>query len=127
MSMKLGKTLLLGAAMLVATTAFAANKSSLHLSRSTTLNNQTLTAGDYTLAWDGQGPNVEVSILRGRDVIAKVPAKLVDLKAAPAYGTTTTRTNPDGSQSLSAIQFGGKKYALEFGGESVQAEASNVK
>ena len=37
-----------------------------------------LKAGDYKATWDGSGPDVQVKILQGKNVVATVPAKLVD-------------------------------------------------
>jgi hypothetical protein len=37
-----------------------------------------LKAGDYKATWNGSGPDVQVIILQGKDVVATVPAKLVD-------------------------------------------------
>ncbi len=76
------KSLVMGLALLLASSAFAATKASLTLQSPTTINGTKLKAGDYKLEWDGSGPNVEVSILQGKNVVAKVPAKLVDLQAA---------------------------------------------
>jgi hypothetical protein len=37
-----------------------------------------LKAGDYKAIWDGTGKDVQVKILQGKNVVATVPAKLVD-------------------------------------------------
>jgi hypothetical protein len=109
------KSLILGLALVLASSAFAATKGSLTLSNPTTVNGTTLKAGDYKLQWDGSGPNVEVSIMQGRTVVTKVQAKVVDLAAAPDYSAAVVTKNADGTASLAGARFEGKKFALEIG------------
>ena len=109
------KSLILGLALLLAYSAFAATKGSLTLNSPATVNGTTLKPGDYKLQWDGSGPNVEVSILQGRTVLAKVPAKVVDLPAAAEISAAVVTKNADGTTSLSGARFEGKKFALEIG------------
>ena len=120
------KSVMLGLALLLASSAFAATKGSLQISHPVTLNGTQLKAGDYKVEWDGSGPNVEVSILQGRNVVAKTPAHVVDLSTASANSAAVTRTNSDGSSTLAGARFGGKKVALEFGeaNEAMQAGSS---
>jgi hypothetical protein len=114
----ISKSLIMGLALLLASSAFAAEKASLTLTHPATVNGTTLKAGDYKLQWDGNGPNVEVSILKGKTVIAKVPAKIVDLGATTHNNAAVTRVNSDGTSTLAGARFEGKKYGLELGGES---------
>src|SRR5262250_789881 len=37
-----------------------------------------LAPGDYKATWEGSGPDVQVKILQGKNVVAAGPAKLVD-------------------------------------------------
>jgi len=120
------KSLILGLALTLASTAFAASKANLTLNNPTSVNGTTLKAGDYRLEWDGSGPNVEVSIVQGRKVVTKVPAKLVDLDKAASNDSAILKQNGDGSTTLSGVRFQGKKYALELGqaSDGMQAESS---
>jgi|ERR1700691_2446611 len=111
----ISKSVVMGLALLLASSAFAATKASLSLQSSTTINGTQLKAGDYKLAWEGSGPNVEVSILQGKNVVAKVPAKVVDLKTPAANNAAVLKVNGDGSSTLSGARFEGKKFALELG------------
>ncbi|PYX38222.1 MAG: hypothetical protein DMG75_04465, partial [Acidobacteria bacterium] len=61
----ISKGLLLGMALLLATSAFASNKGSMNVQENLTVSGKQLSAGDYQLQWEGSGPNVEVNILRG--------------------------------------------------------------
>jgi hypothetical protein len=120
------KSLIMGAALLLASSAFAATKANLTLNHPTTVNGTTLKAGDYKVEWEGSGPEVQVSILRGKNVVAKVPAKLVDLDKNAPNDAAVVKTNGDGSTTLAGLRFQGKKTALELGdsGDSMQSGSS---
>jgi hypothetical protein len=62
----ISKSLLVGLALLLATSAFAAaaNKGSMQLLDPVTVSGKQLPAGDYSVQWDGSGPNVEVNIMK---------------------------------------------------------------
>ncbi len=77
---KVSKSLVLGLALLMASSAFASSKANLELINAVTVNGTTLKPGDYKVQWEGSGPNVELSILKGKDVVAKVPAHVVELQ-----------------------------------------------
>jgi len=125
-SSKISKGLWLGLALLLATSAFAANKGSLQVSAPVTINGKEIPAGDYTVKWEGTGPNVEVNILRGKNVVATVPARVVELDRAPERDSAVTVVNADGRKSLNEIRLSGKKYALAVGAESARAESSDT-
>ena len=78
------KSLLMGAAILLASSAFAATKANLTLVNPASVNGTKLKAGEYKLEWEGTGPDVQVSIMHGKNVVAKVPGKVVDLNT-PAH------------------------------------------
>ena len=120
------KSVVMGLALLLASSAFAATKASMTLQSSTTINGAKLKPGDYKLEWDGTGPNVEVSIVQGKKVLAKVPAKVVDLNSPSSNNAAIVKMNGDGSSTLAGARFAGKKFALELGesGEGMQAGSS---
>lgn len=120
------KSLMMGLALLLASSAFAATKADLVLQSPTTINGTKLKAGEYKLQWDGSGPNVEVSVIQGKTVVAKVPAKVVDLKAPSQNNAAVVKTNDDGTSTLAGARFEGKKFALELGdsGDGMQAGSS---
>jgi hypothetical protein len=121
----ISKSLLLGLALLLATSAFAAaNKGSLQISDSVTVSGKQLSAGDYSVKWEGNGPNVELNILQGKKVVATTPARLIDLSQKPDNDAAVVKSNGDGSKSLTEIHFGGKKYALAIGSESTSMDGS---
>jgi hypothetical protein len=122
--MKVTKSLVLGLAVLLATSAFAANKGSLQVQEPISVNGQQLKPGDYKVQWDGNGPNVELSIMQGKKVVTKVPAHVVDLSSASNADAAVVKSNADGSKSLSEVRFGGKKYAIAVGEEAAKADAT---
>lgn len=122
---KISKGLLLGLTLLLATSVFAANKGQLQLNDPLTINGKQLAAGEYRLQWEGAGSSVELSILRGKTVVASVPARLVDLDRPAQADLTIVRMNADGSKALSEIRFGGKKYSLAIGNESAKVDSTD--
>jgi len=123
------KSLFLGLALVLATGAFAAstNKGSMQLMDSVTISGKQLAAGTYQVKWDGTGPNVEVSILQGKDVVATTSAHLVDLNQKADNDTAIVKNNADGSKGLSEIRFSGKKVALALGSESAMESSGSSK
>ncbi len=114
-STQVAKSVVLALAVLVATSAFAgtSNKGSLHLSEAAQLNGQSVPAGDYQLRWEGTGANVEVSVMQGKKVVTKAPAKVVDLKDAFNRDATVVDRSA-ATPSVTEVRFAGKKYALEI-------------
>jgi hypothetical protein len=121
------KTLALGLALVLASSAFAVTKASLQLSHPVTVNGTTLKAGDYKVQWEGNGPNVELSILQGKNVVAKVPAHVVELQTPSGNDAAVTQKNGSGTDSLAGIRFQGKKFSLELGETSDGMQAGSSK
>jgi hypothetical protein len=122
--MKSSKNLFLGLALLLATSAFAANKGNLSVQEPVTINGTKLAAGDYKVQWEGTGPSVELSITQGKKVIAKVPARMVNLEQPSQTDAAVLRTGGDGTRALSEVRLSGKKFALAVGEEAAKADAS---
>jgi hypothetical protein len=128
MQVKISKTLLPALALLLATSAFAANKrnkGSLELEKPATVAGHQLAPGEYKLTWDGNGPNVELMISSSGKLVATVPAQLIELQQSERNNAYEAHTNDDGSQTLTSIEFGGKKYALLFGREATMTESAS--
>jgi hypothetical protein len=121
------KSLLMGSALLLATSAFAANKASMQVQSPLTINGATLKPGEYKVEWNGSGSNVELSITQGKKVLAKLPAHVVDLQATSNSDATVIRRNDDGTNSLTGLRFGGKKFALEVGEASDGMQSGSSK
>lgn len=115
------KNVLPGLALLLATSAFAAdksNKGSLEVTEPVKVSGQQLKPGEYKLKWQGTGSDVEVMIWSQGALVATVPAHVTDLSVAERYNGYESRHNEDGSQTVLQVSFAGKKYALSFDNES---------
>ncbi|MFI5102789.1 MAG: hypothetical protein ACHP9V_05385 [Terriglobales bacterium] len=110
----MAKTVVLGLAVLLASSAFASNKGSLYVQESVEVNGQQLAPGDYQLRWDGTGSNVEVSFMQGKKEVAKASAKVVALDRASDYDSAVV-DHSTGKATVSEVRFAGKKYALAIG------------
>ncbi|MGD0507957.1 MAG: hypothetical protein ABSA27_09180 [Terriglobales bacterium] len=110
----LAKTVVLGLAVLLASSAFASNKGSLQVREAVEVNGQQLAPGQYQVRWDGTGSNVEVSFLRSNKEVAKASAKVVTLDQVSEYDSTVI-DHANGKAAVSEIRFSGKKFALAIG------------
>jgi len=110
----LAKTVVLGLAVLLASSAFASNKGSLQVREPLEVNGQQLAPGDYQLRWEGTGANVEVSFMQGKKEVAKASAKVIALDKASDYDSAVV-DHSNGKATVSEIRFAGKKYALAIG------------
>jgi hypothetical protein len=124
---KFSKSLVLGLALVLASSAFAATKGSLQLSNPVTVNGTQLKPGNYKLQWEGSGPNVELSILQGKNVVAKAPAHVIALQTPSANDAAVTRQNGSGPNSLAGVRFQGKTIALELADASDSMQAGSSK
>ncbi|HTR24626.1 MAG TPA: hypothetical protein VMI10_11635 [Terriglobales bacterium] len=109
----LAKTLVLGLAVLLATGAFASNKSSVHFEQAVAINGQQVAAGNYTLRWEGSGSDVQLSVMQGKKEVAKTAAKLVELDRASSTDAVVLN-NTSGTPSVQQFRFGGKKTAINL-------------
>jgi hypothetical protein len=121
-SLSFSKFITLPLALLLAGSALAAggHKGSLQVFDPVQVNGKQLPAGEYTVTWDGDGPNVNLNITRDGKVMATSTAKVVTLEQKPAQDQAEVKTNSAGARNLVAIRFSGKKYQLELAGDSSQ-------
>jgi len=103
------------------------NRGTLQVDETVTVGGKTLPAGNYQLEWAGSGPNVELSISKGRDTVATVPAQVLPIQKAFAGSGYSTSADQAGNKALTEIFFGGKKYELSIGGASAAAAAASDK
>ena len=76
---------------------------------------------------DGNGPNVQLNILRGKSVVAASPARVADAGRSLSTSGYSMTSDASGAQALSEIRLHGKKYVLEVGGEAAPETASTTK
>jgi hypothetical protein len=97
------------------------NEAKFTLSDTAVLGSTQLKPGHYKAQWDGTGPEVQVKILKGKEVVANAPAKLVDKKNNSGVNAVTFGTG-NGARSLDQVDFNGGKQSLIFSGAATQAE-----
>jgi hypothetical protein len=110
--------------VLLAGTAWAANKGSLQLMHPTTVAGTTLDSGNYTVQWDENGDQVELKIYQGKKQVATTSAHITQLASPSPYSSAIVSTDAKGAVSLSEIRFAGKKMAIEINGEGGSAGAA---
>jgi hypothetical protein len=114
---------MLSAVLLLAATALAAEKETVETRETVTVNGNQLPAGKYTVTWEGSGPTVELKFLKGKNVMATVPAQVANLKTDSPGGIVTTKEN--NRVVLTQIRPEGKKYTLNIGSQSIETAAEN--
>ena len=126
-TVSVSKIAVISLVLLLASSAFAGTKASLQLNNPVMVNGTKLKPGDYKLQWEGSGPNVQLSIMQGSNVLAKVPAHVVQLETPAANDAAVTRKDDSGSKTLAGVRFQGKKFALELGEASDDMQAGSSK
>jgi hypothetical protein len=81
-----------------------------------------LKPGEYTLQWDGNGPDVQVKVLQGKNVVATVPAKLA--QGTSKYSNAITTRTVGNVKTLDEVDFAGGKQSLVFG-EATATQSSS--
>ncbi|HEV3421694.1 MAG TPA: hypothetical protein VG075_15405 [Candidatus Acidoferrum sp.] len=116
--MKLSKLslTLLGSALLFSSAVLAgdANKGSLQLYEKVNVEGKALNPGKYTITWDGTGPNVQVTVLQGKQAVATFPAHLTEQATRNSEDAYGSAAETDGSRTLTAIYPNGKRFSLEL-------------
>jgi hypothetical protein len=121
------KSLVLGAALVLASSAFAASKANLSLSNPVMVNGTKVKPGDYKLEWEGSGPDVELSIMQGKTVVAKTSAHVVNLDNVAQNSAAVTKKSDDGTSTLAGVRFAGKKFALDLGQSTDNMQSGSAK
>lgn len=90
------------------------NKATVRIDQKITVDGKTLDSGKYTAEWTGDGPSVQVTLLRGKDTVATFAAQIkqeATPNPADAIGTTD---GADGSKQLSSIYPNGKRISIQL-------------
>jgi hypothetical protein len=108
--------LLIGSALVFSSAALAAdaNKGKLYLQDTTIVDGKPLNPGSYTVEWTGNGPTVQVALVRGKQTVATFPAHIKEQPTPNHYDAHASATEPDGSSRLTVIYIGGKRTTLEL-------------
>ena len=111
------------AALFLAGGAFAANATNgkLRLYEPVSIQGKQLPVGNYKVEWSGSGPDVQVTILNGKDTVATVPAKVVPTTVKNSTDGYSSAKQPDGSNDLTSIFFRGTSFELKVAPESASS------
>ena len=116
--MKLSKLTLafFGSALLLSSAAVAgdSNKGSLNLYEKVNVEGKELNPGKYTIKRDGSGPNVQVTVLQGKQTVATFPAHVTEQATRNTEDAYGSAAETDGSRTLTAIYPNGKRFSLEI-------------
>jgi len=106
---------LVGASLLLAVSAMAGpdNKATLRLYDNVNVQGKQLSPGTYKVEWNGQGPEVQLNILDGKNTVATVPARIVPVTTRNDQDGYTA-DNENGNRTLKELFFHGKSYQLEI-------------
>lgn len=101
--------------LMLAMTAVAGDHSGkFNLNTAAELNGKSLAAGDYKVSWEGQGPEVNVTISQGKKMVLTAPARLVERESKAPRNAVVMRTNGGGTGSIVELQLAGKQSVLVF-------------
>jgi hypothetical protein len=98
------------------------NETRISLADSGQVGTTDLKPGDYTLQWDGDGPDVQVKVVKGKNVVATVPAKLA--QGTSGYANAITTRTVGNVKTLDEVDFAGGKQSLVFGEASTTQSSS---
>jgi hypothetical protein len=111
------KGILIAAVVLASMSLWAESKGALQLQHPTAVAGKTLATGNYVVRWDGKGDQVELKIYQGKNVVASLPARVIQLSSPAGYNSAVTNQSSSGTPTLAEIRFGGKKFALQISNE----------
>lgn len=117
-----------GVALLCLASAFAGeiNKGKLDLLEKVSVDGTPLDPGTYKVEWEGNGPTVQVTLLKGKQTVATFPAHLTQQAASNLADAYASTKEPDGSRSLNTIYVGGKPYVLEVEQKAASQQQSST-
>jgi len=110
---------------LSASSALASNAKTVDLWYAASVGNAKLGPGNYKVAWTNQTPETRLTISNGKRIVAQVDAKWVDRKNVHKGTSVVYKTAPDGSRSVTEIQFAGMSQALVISAAPRGSEGSS--
>lgn len=90
------KLVVVALVLMLAVSAFAGNSGTLRLASDSSVNGAKLTAGDYKVTVDGNGPDVKVIFVQDGKVKATVSGTLAEGTVAPEFSSVVTSKAADG-------------------------------
>ena len=108
-SKRLMAALVVLAAMIVATSAFATN---IELTKAASFNGTQLAPGNYKVVYSGTGSDVHVNLMRGKNTVASAPAHIEERDTKASYDAVVTENGQGSVPVVKQIVLGGKKQVL---------------
>jgi hypothetical protein len=102
-----------------------ANRMTIHIDQKVTVDGKILETGKYTAEWSGDGPNVQVTLLHGKDTVATFPAQIKQETLANNNDAIGTSDNPDGTKQLISIYPNGKRMSIQLNDSNSGASGSS--
>lgn len=99
------------AAVVLATSAFAAN---ITVAQPMTLNGKQVAPGSYKVVYTGSGSDVQVNLVKGKNTIS-APARIEERENKARFDAVVT-DEAGGTREVKEILLGGKKQVLVFSG-----------
>jgi hypothetical protein len=91
-----------------------ANKMTIHIDQKVAVDGKILETGRYTAEWNGEGPNVQVTLMKGKNTVATFAAQIKQEPSANPDDAIGTTDGPDGTKQLSSIYPNGKRISLQL-------------
>jgi hypothetical protein len=108
-------------ALTLSVSAFAKPKSAgVTLYHDATLNGTNLPAGEYTVKYDVEGSNAQVTFMQGKKEVASATGQVKTLANKPDANLVILDTSGN-ARSVNEIDFGGKETAITFASAGTMA------
>ena len=102
-----------------------ANKTTIRIDQKVTVDGKTLDSGKYTAEWTGEGPNVQVTLLHGKDTVATFAAQIKQEASPNTTDAIGTTDGPDGSKQLISIYPNGKRISIQLNDNGAGSSGSS--
>jgi hypothetical protein len=101
--------------LMTVASSFASTKSKdvghLNVDEPVQVGSSSLSPGDYKVEWNGNANNVQINILKDKNVVATAEGKIVELDK-PAKGDAVTTKSLDDKRVVDEIEFNNRKESL---------------
>ncbi len=95
-------------------TAGTKKSANVRLLEKTTWNGKPLPVGDYKVTWEGEGPDVKVTLRYDDKVVAEGSGRLEEAGEKASVDGAVTRVDAAGGRALVKVLLGGKTTVLVF-------------
>jgi hypothetical protein len=102
-----------------------ANKMTVRIDEKVTVDGKILETGKYTAEWSGDGPNVQVTLLHGKDTVATFAAQIKPEASANNTDAIGTTDGPDGTKQLTTIYPNGKRISIQLNDNGAGSSGSS--